>query len=472
VKLAWVGVALSCAACGPRVVEQDTNADGDGTAGSHTDTEMPGSSSGPTQSDATSDASTSREESSSTGGPEVCLGRCDCEPSGALLWERVYPTAPLEQVHGWDLAVDADGNLVVAGTHRQFTPEDRTFGQQSMWLALLDAEAMPLWSVTSGPMPAGTRASLDGGRAVHVDVDGRILVAGDVDGAEGWSGGALWIHGPDGELLDEILDQPIVGSAWRAVTTDGDGDAIVAGVEHVDGSGGSRAIVRGYGRDGDATFERVFVGTAGESMRNEASGVGIGDGSIFVAGTLSNTHDYGEEDIWLAALDLTFDTRWESLYDSRTELAAPYSDLGWDTGQGLALSPEGGVLVFGDHRVNKPTDTGTLSANERWARLYAADGATQWTWWRDDPAPVPGSARDATFDACGNAIIVGMEEVEGDDTLFVAKLDAGGAVLWERYGHPVTWTVGSVSVVADADGSIVTLAHEADDVLVISRYAP
>lgn len=450
-KLVWVGVALASSACGPRVLEQDTNADGGGSAGSHTDT--PTSSSAATQSDTSGDGVTSSDESSSTSGPEVCLGSCDCEPSGALLWERVFA---MDAVDGWDLALDADENLVLLGSHHDRSAAD------SIWLAKLDAEAAPLWSVTSA---AGFSAS------VHVDADGRILVAGSAPPIAGWSAAALRIHGPDGELLEEILDEPANGSRWSAVTTDEAGNIIVVGTDHVDGSGGGRAMVRSYGPSGEVVFERSFVGTAGESMHNHASGVASRDGTIFVTGTLSNTHDYGEEDIWSAALDDGGATMWEDLYDSRSELAV-YADLGWDRSNGLALASDGGVLVFGDHRVEKPTDGGSISTNERWARLYAVGGAPQWTWWRDDAVPVPGSARDATFDACGNAIIVGTEEPDSAETLFVAKLDPSGVLLWDQHGHPAPWAAGGVAVVARSDGSIVTLGNEDQGVMVISRYAP
>lgn len=404
-------------------------------------------------------------------GVDACTGSCDCEPSGTLLWRSTYRAPELQRVLGRAMARLPDGRLVVAGVHVAYTPDDLVYGDESLWVAIFDREGAIETSTVAFTVPASV--SPEGGHGVAAD-GSRIAVVGSVrEGA--WPVGVLAVYDLQLEELWTLRDEPEVGSAWTGVALEEDGSVVVTGATYRPTEDSTATVLR-LSATGEREWTQQVEGTDSEPYfaTNRAQSVATGDGLAWVVGTLYNAHDFGEPDIWAAAWRPDGTMALQEFYDSRTELTT-YASTGLDLGHGVAIAPDGAVLVCGVHEVEKPKDVGSYSAGERWARLLGADGAERWTFWHDDPNVYPGAAYGAAFDGCGNAFVVGEESAsfEADSHMFLAKLTPNGQLLWDvRDDQPTSWRFGSYAVVADDDGSAVVLTSEGDDTIVLSRWSP
>lgn len=100
------------------------------------------------------------------------LGTVKLDASGQRLWSHDF---------SGQIALDAGGNVVVAGATADATP-----GGSDVFVAKLDAQGKLLFSRTFGDAGAQQRAE-----AVAVDAAGNVAVAGVFDGTLGFESGAL-----------------------------------------------------------------------------------------------------------------------------------------------------------------------------------------------------------------------------------------------------------------------------------------
>lgn len=459
----WVIAVGTLVACGPSVGPSGNG----GGADASSDGDDDGTDDGD---DATSSASSPATAGDATG-VDACTGSCDCEPSGTLLWQRTYRAPELQRVVGRALARLPDGRLVVGGAHVALSPDDLIYGDESLWVATFDAEANHEASAIAFQTPRNS--GVNGGFGMAAD-GSHIAVAGTVLRGDGWSDGVLAVFDLDLQPRWSVRDQPAVGSSWSGAALDQDGSVVVTGWASLP-TEDSVAVVHRFTAEGDPVWTQQIAGTDPEPYwaKNRARSVAVGGGLAWVTGTLFNDHEYGEEDVWLSSWQADGTMVTQVLYDSRTELTT-YASLGWDHGHAVAIAPDGAVLVAGSHYVEKPKEVGSYAAGERWARLVELDGTERWSWWHDEPGVFPGIAYAVTFDACGNAFVVGEQAAgfDADDQMFVAKLSPDGALLWEVDDQPTTSEYGTYSVIADDDGSVVVLTNEGEDTVVFSRFSP
>lgn len=196
------------------------------------------------------------------------------DPNGILLWHRSVPTSV-------DLAADADGNLLLAGSEERF----RGFGSQRDAVARkLDPDGSLLWSRSFGAPDADEFAS-----AVSFAPEGDAYVAGhgrpsslagrdSTDGfvrAYGSGGTLIWSRSISTAETDRTADVAVGDSGNVAVV------GHTTGALEGTSSGGTDGFVRRYDPEGNAVWTRQFGGGGA----SPAVSVAVGDsGSVAAQG--------------------------------------------------------------------------------------------------------------------------------------------------------------------------------------------
>ena len=100
------------------------------------------------------------------------------DPGGNEIWTRTYNGSAGIEDEGRAVAVDGEGNVYVAGFE---TPENE---EPDIWARKYSPDGTPLWTEThDGPV-----GYIDGANAVTLDPDGNLLVTGyETVGGEGFN---------------------------------------------------------------------------------------------------------------------------------------------------------------------------------------------------------------------------------------------------------------------------------------------
>lgn len=155
---------------------------------------------------------------------------------GAELWSRTYARDTQREDVPVALVRDAEGNLIVAGSTQQADLP----GSADLVVLKFDAEGTPLWQYVYD----GVRSGEDRACALGLDANGRIYVAGTVDGGEALTQDyALVKLSPAGDLLSAATyDGPASARDEVAgMAVDADGNATLTGISAVSGNS-----ARGY----------------------------------------------------------------------------------------------------------------------------------------------------------------------------------------------------------------------------------
>ncbi len=213
---------------------------------------------------------------------------------GEEVWTRTYAgLAGLDDdAHG--VAVDSEGNVVVVGA-----VWENAGRMTDAWIAKYDADGAELWSDTFD----GSESTFDAAYGVAVDDAGNVLVAGTTDESPPSTGCAtadVWIrkYDPEGtELWTRIVDGPQgANDGARGVAVDSAGNVVVAGeIDYGPRADGidSRLWVRKYDPEGAEIWTDTFDT---EGVRDYAYGVAVdGEGNVVVVGSV-----WGDDyDIWV-----------------------------------------------------------------------------------------------------------------------------------------------------------------------------
>lgn len=202
-----------------------------------------------------------------------------------------------QQDIGRAVAIQSDGKIVVAGTARTSGVTFDVFVARHNTDGSLDASFD-----TDGKVTTDFGTGNNSGRAVAIQSDGKIIVAGSSSDQF-----ALARYNTDGSLdtsydTDGMVTTAIgVVDAANAVTIQSDGKIVVAG-ETSDGTGSVFGLVR-YNADGslDASFDTdgiVITSIGSSSIDDNGNAVAIqSDGRIIVAG-ISDDDDFSVARYW------------------------------------------------------------------------------------------------------------------------------------------------------------------------------
>jgi len=313
--------------------------------------------------------------------------------TGEHVWTRAVDGGALGQDMGEHVAVDGQGNVVVAGV---VTTADRG---TDAWLTKYSPDGDVLWTLThdeSGGDDKGAGVALLDGDVIvmagHVEVDGRTdawVQRYDTDGNavgdavrrgdEGFNEAidviaqgseyqvtgsltdptdgqqAMWTarYSADGALLwEHVLTMSDNGNAARGVGQDFDplGGSSVGGVIV------NNLLVQRYGETGMPTTAITIDGP--DSAHDEAADVAFSpDGTFVVVGFLDfRTTGFAESDTWLAR----YTAAGEEIWTDRFQGAAQEIDKAL----GVALTPDLSAVVVG-------YETVPGSARNMWLRRYA-----------------------------------------------------------------------------------------------------
>ncbi|MCG3128546.1 MAG: hypothetical protein CHACPFDD_03435 [Phycisphaerae bacterium] len=271
------------------------------------------------------------------------------DPAGNVLWERRYDQAHQSDI-GYDVEVDAVGNVYVAG----WSSDGDSHGFRTL---KYDADGNLLWERRyDGP---GDDDAFDADLVYDLELDaaGNVYVTGLSEVSETDSDAATVKYDSDGNLA-WVRRFDLAGGldAGQSLAVDGAGRVCVAGWGQGAGTNYD-ALVLLYDADGVLAWSRVHDGAI--SSEDVALDVAFdGDGNVVVAGSSDTGGYFGERCLTLKyAADGT--PLWERLdgYGGYgTELAvdadgvvcvAGFSFAGWDRGldsEARAIAPDGTLL--------------------------------------------------------------------------------------------------------------------------------
>jgi uncharacterized delta-60 repeat protein len=290
------------------------------------------------------------------------------DPSGTQLWAVTVDGGLLLDDFAFDVAVDADDNVLVTGSTYV------TNNGFDAWIAKYNFNGLLVWEQThNGPI-----ASKDQGHSIVVDADGNAIVGGYEfvlgQGRNAW----LAKYDPDGTQLWTVSHDGISNGTDEvgSVEIDVDGNIVAAGQTHVDGED-SNIWVGKYDPDGAEIWVAVHDGPMGGE--DFASGIGaLPDGSMIVTGATEvafNVLVNPIYDVWLGRFDTDGNLVWEQNLDGPL--------MGDDFGEEIAVDSLGNYVVVGalavDETVPDTVYNGQPPQRHGWIRKFDPDDNEVWT---------------------------------------------------------------------------------------------
>ena len=265
--------------------------------------------------------------STGAGGRDMYLLRVDAQ--GNRLWERTFGGAGIDVAQG--LAVDAQGNLVLAG----YTNSSGA-GEMDVYLVKTDAEGNVLWSQTRGGEEAD--AAMD----VLVDSQGNYLVAGATGSFEAENRDIYVIKlSPEGSIFWEELygkRGDYLSYDWaNSIIETSDGGYLVAGNSNALQGASTGELMNMYLVRIDALGNLLWEEFAGRGQFYDYGNavLELPGGDFLVAGT-SKTRSNNNE-IYVARINA----------EGAAQDGSTFGDFGSEWGSAIVLTPNGEVVLAG-----------------------------------------------------------------------------------------------------------------------------
>jgi hypothetical protein len=365
------------------------------------------------------------------------------------------------------VAVDAAGNRFLGGVSGATPPAGAGFAMSSGagGITKILADGTTSWIA---PMKSAVASGYSVVRGLATDQQGNVLVVGEFAGTT--SGGAINVVGAGGVDIFLAKLDPFGKTLWAksfgnaadqfgySVAVDAKGNVFITGkiVGSVDFGGGAPGVSAGVGDNLfvaklDPNGKHLWSKAFGDD--NPQTGYGVAatpEGDVVVTGELSGFIDFGggislssagQTDIFVARL---------AGGDGATTWAHRYGDAQSQTGNGVAVSANGSIVVTGGMAGKCNFGGGDLDAKAKSnvfvAKLHA-DGSHSWshTYGSDLDNQV---GFGVAVDPAQNILVVGylkgtltfgattltdasMPNLPNTD-MFVAKLSADGVAVWAR----------------------------------------
>ena len=324
-------------------------------------------------------------------------------------------------------AVDANGNVYVAGQTDGTLPGQTRAGSDDAFVRKYDSAGTELWTRQFGT------SRLDGARGVSVDSSG-VYVAGFTNGTlPGQSsagnhdafvrkydlaGNEVWTR----QFGSSSVDLPL------GVSVDSSGVYVVGwttGALPGQTSAGSRdTFVRKYDLAGTEVWTRQF----GSSSVDQAFGVSVDSSGVYVAGSTSGTlpgqSSAGSTDAFVRKYDSAGTEVWTRQFGSSS----------FDLALGVSADSSG-VYVAGQTSGTLPGQT-SAGGRDAFVRKYDSAGTEVWT--RQFGTSSFDQARGVSVDSSGVYVagftigtLPGQTSAGGGDA-FVRKYDSTGTEVWTR----------------------------------------
>ena len=315
-------------------------------------------------------------------------------------WARTYGGINDEKASA--IQQTSDGGYVVAGYTESYGA-----GDADLWMLKLDTDGAAQWEGTYGG------SDNDVANSIQLTGDGGYIVAG-YTGAypyyDAWvlkldaNGTVQWEKAYSGSNVDKILN----------IQTTSDGGYIAFGYTSSYGAGSFDHLLLKLDASGTVQWEKTY-GTSDPDMGYSIKQTS--DGGFFMAGVISTATN--GLDFMMYKVDPGGSSQWEKKYGGSER----------DIASSIQQTADGGFVMAGT------TDTYGVGADDVWLLKLDANGAVQWEKTYGGSGNDQANAIQLTSD--GGFVMAGTTDTYGvgADDVWLLKLDASGAVQWEKtYG--------------------------------------
>jgi hypothetical protein len=396
-------------------------------------------------------------------------------------WSQLFGDGDWQDGHG--VAVDGNGNVIVTGFFWGLVNFGgdalANVGNSDIFLAKLDAGGNHVWSRRFGDASNDGSEGWD----VAVDASGNVALAGRLDGTVDFGGGVLTSAGGHDIFVAKFdaggnhLWSHVFGDASNQdvydVAVDGSGSVVVTGnfLGTVDFGGGSLTSAGGediFVAKFDAAGSHVWSQRFGAANLQNGESVAIdASGNVVVTGSFLDSVDFGGGpltsdtgvDIFVAKFDPAGNHVWSQRFGDRFDQVS----------LGVAVDASGNLILTGFFLGTVDFGGGPLSEPAGYDVFLAKlDAAGSHVWSKSFGDAGSQFGLDVAVDASGNAVVTGQFSGSVDfgggllpstglEDIFVARFDAGGNHLWsQHYGAAFEQSVGSAVAVHASGNAVVT----------------
>ncbi len=298
------------------------------------------------------------------------------DSSGTELWTRQYGTSSRDVASG--ISVDASGYVYVAGETGGTLPgQTSAGGTTDTFVRKYDSNGNELWTRQFGT------SGYDQARGISVDTSGRVYVVGSTGGTlPGQTSSGAFVRKYDSngtEVWTRQFGTPVYGAWPFGISVDVSG-VYVAGETYgifpgQSSSGNVDAFVRKYDLDGNHAWTRQF----GTINWDKPRGISVDASGVYVAGNTLGT---------LTSADGVPQTRvgGKDAFVRKYDLTGnevwtrQFGASEWDYANGISVDASG-VYVAGDTRGTLPGQTraGGPYDHDAFVRKYDTSGTELWT---------------------------------------------------------------------------------------------
>jgi hypothetical protein len=244
--------------------------------------------------------------------------------NGAVAWQRIWNGPTIVGGADWSVAVAADGSVYLAGTT----------SDNGVDAALLkfDSNGNLLWERTWGGVEA------DGANAVATDTDGSVYIVGRTTSFPTGSAGLFVVKfDASGNVVWQKVWDGAASGEGPAVAPDGSVYAAGSIIRAPENFAEFDVLALKLAPSGTLTWARRY--TAGEVVDVRGGMAAASDASVYLAGAIQASGGGGI--VGIAALLVKLDANGNLLFDKRC------CSKSGDTGEGVAVGPDGSVHVAG-----------------------------------------------------------------------------------------------------------------------------
>lgn len=379
-------------------------------------------------------------------------------PQGQVVWSQQFDTGLENDEYGFDIKVDAVGNVYVAGVaHVGFYYED-----VDLLLVKYDTAGNLAWFRTYD----GPEHTYDAGFAVALDPAGNPVVAGSTQVTTQLYG----LEYPQDEFLTVKFDvngTPLWtrtyagpfgdGGRATAIATDTEGNVIVSGGASIYAEyGGYDLMTLKYAPDGTALWTAQYESRSSYIIDPEYGLSGPASqiltdaqNNVYVLGTTSlESHEMGyDSDVVVLKYGANGTQQWKQVWGTRGE----------ENAGNMVVDSTGNVYVAADSRPFNPR--GYFDDMDASVFAVGADGALLWNWTFNGPDNGADGNTQVVLDGAGQPYAAFYTQTAESYDMGVVKFGQDGATEWlYRYDSPRRYDDVFTSVVSDgSDGLIFSL---------------
>jgi hypothetical protein len=330
--------------------------------------------------------------------------------NGTVIWSNRYNgPGNNSSDQASDLAVDAQGNVIVSGySGTNSSSFDLYTAKYAAATGALLWERRSRTAPNMNDVPSAT---------LGIDSQGNVIVTGAAGGSGGNDYYTAKYAGTNGTLLWEQRYNSFSdgNDGAQAVVVDLNGNVIVTGY-----SASDYYTAKYASANGSLLWERRYTGPPTGANYDIANAVAVDtNGNVFVTGYSVSSFGVTGFDYYTAKYAAnTGAILWERRYDG--------SAHGNDEANSVAVDAQGNAIVTGWSHNGTNHDYATV-------KYSGLDGEILWERRYDHPAGNNDLAYAVAVDSLNNIVVTGRADGTNTDYYTVSYAAADGAVVWERY---------------------------------------